>query len=575
MKGLIRVCLLAALALCSSLVVSVVLPSRPTLAATRVVNSVNDSGVGSLRQVILNASPGDTIVFNPTPFNTALTLTLNSEIEISKSLRIDGAVGGVFTPTLNGNGTNRIFLIDPGANVVLNRLKFINGNDGDCVICNGGAIHNEGTLSITNSLFVSNTSDYSNGGALFNSGILTLTAGNFQNNAIAWGGGGAIANTGQATILTTTFSNNSADNADGGAIHNEYGGTLTLLNNTFSANRSLEKGGGLYNDGIASIINNTFNANHTTFGGAIQNWDDGTLLITGSIFLSNTAHSGGGIYNQAGTLRLISSTLTGNQASGEGSDLGDSYGGGGIYSDGSVYVASSRFASNCTAYGAGGGIANINLITIEGSTFLGNSARGGMGGGLESDYAGGVTNTLFLSNSASFGGGINAYGNLLVINNTLVGNTADGTSPVNASCAGAAPLPVNNGTDYGGGIAANTATLTNTLLSGNPIGGNCATVSTSVIDGGHNLDDANTCHFTNTGSLTNTNPLLGPYKVNLPGLAVATLGFPYNSPAVDGGDPNICPSNDMRGIRRPIGARCDIGAYEAFSKVVFAPLLRR
>ncbi len=575
MKRLIRICLWMAFVLCVSLALSVVLPGRPALAVTRVVNSVNDSGAGSLRQAILNASPGDTIVFSPTPFNTALTITLSSEIEISKSLRIDGAVGGVFTPTLSGNNTNRIFLIDPGVNVALNRLKFVNGNDGDCEICNGGAIHNEGTLSVTNSLFVSNTSDFSNGGALFNGGILTLTGGSFLNNTVAWGGGGAVANVGQATILSTTFSNNGAENADGGAIHNEYSSTLTLLNITLTGNRSLDKGGGLYNDGTASIISSTFSANHTTFGGAIQNWDDGTLLITGSIFLSNTAHSGGGIYNQVGTLRLISSTLTGNQASGEGFDLGDSYGGGGIYSDGAVYVTSSRFASNCTAYGAGGGIANINIIHIEGSTFVDNSARSGMGGGLESDSASGVTNTLFLSNSASFGGGINAYGNLQVINNTLVGNTADGASLVNASCAGAAPQPVNNGTDYGGGISANTATLINTLLSRNPTGGNCATVSSSIIDGGHNLDDANTCNFTNTGSLTNANPLLGPYKVNLPGLAVSTFGFPYNSPAVDGGDPSVCPSTDMRGIRRPIGARCDIGAYEAFSKVVFVPLLRR
>ena len=575
MKGLIRICLWGALVLCLSLAVSVILPGRTALAVTRVVTSVNDSGVGSLRQVILSASPGDTIVFSPTPFNTALTITLNSEIEISKSLRIDGAVGGVFTPTLSGNDTNRIFLIDPGVNVALNKLKFVNGNDGDCDICNGGAIHNEGTLSITNSLFVSNTSDYSNGGALFNGGTLTIAAGSFQNNAVAWGGGGAVANTGQATVLSTTFTNNSAENADGGAIHNEYSGTMTLLNNTLTGNRSLDKGGGLYNDGTANIISSTFNANRTTFGGAIQNWDDGTLLITSSLFLSNTAHSGGGIYNQVGTLRLISSTLTGNQASGEGFDLGDSYGGGGIYSDGTVYVASSRFASNCTAYGAGGGIANINLISIEGSTFVGNSARSGMGGGLESDYASSVTNTLFLSNSASFGGGINAYGNLRVINNTLVGNTADGASLVNVSCAGADPQPANNGADYGGGISANTATLINTLLSRNPIGGNCATLNSSITDGSHNLDDANTCNFTNTGSLTNTNPLLGPYKVNLPGLPVFTLGFPYNSPAVDGGDPSICPATDMRGIRRPIGPRCDIGAYEAFSKVVFAPLLRR
>ena len=550
--------------------------SRPALALTRVVSSINDNDPGSLRQVILNASPGDTIVFSPTPFNTAQTITLKSEIEISKSLRIDGTVGGIVTPTLSGNTTNRIFVIDPGVTVSINRLKFVNGNDGDCDICNGGAIHNEGTLSISNSLFVSNTSDYSNGGALFNSGTLTLSASSLQSNTVAWGGGGAIANTGQAFIYSTTLQYNGADNADGGAIHNEYSGTLTLFNGTLSRNHSLDKGGGLYNDGVAGVVNSNFNTNHTTFGGAIQNWDDGTLLITNSTFLSNTAHSGGGVYNQIGSLRVYSSTLTGNLASGEDFDLGDSYGGGGIYSDGSLYVAASRFNGNCTAYGAGGGIVSLNLLAVESSTFIGNSARSGSGGGVESDATGNITNTLFLSNSASQGGGVNVAGSLTLVNNTLVGNSADGVVLPNVTCSGAAAQPTNNGTDYGGAIAANSVTLTNTLLSANPIGGKlCHLWQRHRRRAVYNLDDANTCHFTSTGSLMNTNPLLGLYKVYVPGPAIASLGFSYNSPAVDAGAPGLCPASDMRGVRRPIGPRCDIGAFEAFSRVVFLPLLRR
>jgi hypothetical protein len=35
-----------------------------------------------------------------------------------------------------------------------------------------------------------------------------------------------------------------------------------------------------------------------------------------------------------------------------------------------------------------------------------------------------------------------------------------------------------------------------------------------------------------------------------------------NSPAVDGGNDATCATSDQRGIARPQGAHCDIGAFE-------------
>ena len=43
------------------------------------------------------------------------------------------------------------------------------------------------------------------------------------------------------------------------------------------------------------------------------------------------------------------------------------------------------------------------------------------------------------------------------------------------------------------------------------------------------------------------------------GVADSTPG----SPAADAGDPAACPPEDHRGVERPQGAGCDIGAYEA------------
>ena len=37
---------------------------------------------------------------------------------------------------------------------------------------------------------------------------------------------------------------------------------------------------------------------------------------------------------------------------------------------------------------------------------------------------------------------------------------------------------------------------------------------------------------------------------------------PY-SPALNAGDDTLCPDTDQRGLPRPVGAHCDLGAYEA------------
>ena len=42
-----------------------------------------------------------------------------------------------------------------------------------------------------------------------------------------------------------------------------------------------------------------------------------------------------------------------------------------------------------------------------------------------------------------------------------------------------------------------------------------------------------------------------------------THGLLAGSPAIDAGDAGACPATDQRGVARPLGAGCDIGAYEA------------
>jgi len=107
-----------------------------------------------------------------------------------------------------------------------------------------------------------------------------------------------------------------------------------------------------------------------------------------------------------------------------------------------------------------------------------------------------------------------------------------------------------------------------------PTENNC---SGTIIDDGYNLSSDPTCAFSAPTSLTNTDPLLLPLQNNggptatqalctSPGRPVAAC--PGKSPALDAIPPGIngCGTaiiTDQRGVPRPQGVGCDLGAFEA------------
>jgi hypothetical protein len=84
---------------------------------------------------------------------------------------------------------------------------------------------------------------------------------------------------------------------------------------------------------------------------------------------------------------------------------------------------------------------------------------------------------------------------------------------------------------------------------------NCAAPVTSQ---GYNLEDRNQCGFGGGGDLPNRNPLLGPLQDN--GGSTDTRAITSASPAFNAG--LACVATDQRGVTRPQGAACDIGAFE-------------
>ena len=77
---------------------------------------------------------------------------------------------------------------------------------------------------------------------------------------------------------------------------------------------------------------------------------------------------------------------------------------------------------------------------------------------------------------------------------------------------------------------------------------------------GHNLDSDGSCFLTATGDLPKHDPLLGPLAFN--GGPTETKALLLGGPAIDAGAAHGCPQYDQRGVARPQGAGCDIGAYE-------------
>ena len=288
--------------------------------------------------------------------------------------------------------------------------------------------------------------------------------------------------------------------------------------------------------------------------------DYATLTVTNSTFFGNQGRTGGGIYNIGAYAKITGSTFRGNNV-----EYGGSGGGGITNYGGQLTVVSSQFLGNCAANTGGGGINNEDGdLIVESSAFLNNTAQGGQGGGIRNGGRSSITNTTFVSNTAGIGGGIFCFGGYMkvsVVNSSLIDNSAQGglwLSYPYLTCDD--PLQLDGPqTAYGGGLGGTNIVLTNTLLAQNPIGGNCSITQTIVSDSGHNLEDTNTCGFTGTGSLTNTNPLLGP--LNDAGFSNLHPLLP-GSPAIDAGNDADCPATDIRGFARPKGAHCDIGAYE-------------
>jgi fibronectin-binding autotransporter adhesin len=258
--------------------------------------------------------------------------------------------------------------------------------------------------------------------------------------------------------------------------------------------------------------------------------------------------NGGGIYNE-GTLKVNNSTLSDNHAS----PYND---GGGIYNEGTLEVNNSTFFGNHAAVN-GGGIYNDagGRATVINSTFSNNaSGSGGAGGGIYNEGALEVNNATFYMNFGRSGGGVanlGGGGTSKISNSTFLQNRSSFSSNGASISAVLGPVRVRN-------------TIMAQPFIVNPSGppANCRG---EIADGGYNVEDGNSCAFTQgSGSLSNTDPLLDPDGLQDNGGPTETIALQPESPAVDLVGSGACPppETDQQGVERPQGAACDSGAFE-------------
>ena len=380
--------------------------------------------------------------------NVALTTKeaadFTNGITINKDITIDGK-----GHTIDAKNLGRIFSIGEGFTVTLTNATLINGkateggaiyNDGSLTLSDvklsdnaadgyGGAVFNNGELVVSDSVFDSNdivnrgsaSVDYG-GAAIYNwyDGVLTVSGSNFTNNIKNYKNGdnlvGAITTIGNATVSGSNFVNNSG----------RWGGAISATGAELRKNSS-----------TLTVSNTIFKDNSALYAGAVYIWGS-NYNITDCVFDNNTAFGKGNMTpnnNNGGALVVsqvsrFNEPITGTISGSKFTNNKAQYGGAAYFNKGFVTITDSVFENNiATAEGGAVGFSHASVkdlvVSINNSSFVGNKAP--VAGAIFTNVDSKITNSNFTKNTASKGGAVlNENGaKLTVDNSTFKDNAAD------------------------------------------------------------------------------------------------------------------------------------------------------
>jgi uncharacterized repeat protein (TIGR01451 family) len=358
-------------------------------------------------------------------FVTGALVVSNTDFVANRTLGDGGAISARGTATITGGIFERNLLtasISSGAAIAITGTLFMSGTQ---VISNtsdqaGGAIvageegGSHGNITLINCLFERNVSLHSSGGALVTYGNLTATNTQFFTNTASTRRG-AVGVDENATIDGGRFQGNAAGNYAGAL---EVGGDLVLTASHFLSNTAGAEDGALYVAGNATISDSRFQANGAgDYAGAVE--VGGELVLTASHFLSNTAGMyAGAIYASDNSARISidGSVFQGNRA-------GDYAGA--LSARGALVVTNSDFWGN-RATNEDGALYAARTANISDSSFRENAA-GDYAGAVEAGGVLSMTNTAFIDNSAgTYGGALYTTGAASIDAVQFVGNASAG-----------------------------------------------------------------------------------------------------------------------------------------------------
>ena len=371
-------------------------------------------------------------------------------ITINKDITIDGK-----GHTIDAKNLGRIFSIGEGFTVTLTNATLINGKATE-----GGAIYNDGSLTLSDVKLSDNAAD-SYGGAVFNNGHLVVGNSVFDANDIV--------NRGSASV-----------DYGGAAIYNWYDGVLTVSGSNFTNNiKNYKNGdrlvGAITTIGNATVSGSNFVNNSGRWGGAISatgaelRKNSSTLTVSNTIFKDNSALYAGAVYIWGSNYNIADCVFDNNTAFGKGNMTPNNNNGGAlVVSQVSRFnepitgtISGSKFTNNKAQYG-GAAYFNKGFVTITDSVFENNVATA-EGGAVDFSHASvkdlvvSINNSSFVGNKAPVAGAIFTNVDSKITNSNFTKNTASkGGAVLNEN---GAKLTVDNSTfkdnaadSYGGAV---------------------------------------------------------------------------------------------------------------------------
>ncbi len=513
------------------------------------------------------ASAGDTIYVATGTY----TGTGPNVITATRAVNLSGGWNSSFTTqggtsTIDAENARRGIEIQANSPTTIVSFTVSNGLISTGVISNGAAIYvSTASPLVLTDVTIQGNSAAGSGGGVYSLSSIGLTRVTFNNNSCTgvncFGGALHVNGSGTLTAQDTVFTNNTGYFSGGAfSIHDVILTGGKFENNSCSGSNCF--GAGINTHGTIWITGTQFiNNTGAERGGGMDAFQD--AFISNALFSSNSATGYGGAFFVDGTLTMTDTTLVENTSV---------YEGGGAYLFGDAAITGGLIARNSSNRG-GGGMIN-GALTMTGGTVSGNVASGSDGGAFVMGGGSSLSGVTVLTNTAaSHGGALSIVGSspasLALDNNIFGGNasTLEGGDVALRNTAGTTLIGRHNtfasqttgvGTSvYAGDLGINdVVTLTNSIFHGY-----ATAVAVDAVTATARLDSVlwSSVTVTTTGNTTVTGAVTGAANFVAPGSRnyhIQASSAAYNQGVVTG------LTTDIDGDPRNLFGAPDLGADE-------------